>query len=155
MTEQLAGLFRRDLGRLTQELRAFPDGATLWQTVPGVTNSAGNLTLHLEGNLREYIGRLLGSLPYTRDRANEFGARGLTTADLIARVEAVTVMVPAVVAALAPETLDSLYPDSLPGGPQSTKQFLLSLYGHLNYHLGQIGYLRRVLTAGKPRESYE
>ena len=154
MTLQLAELFRRDLGRLIQELRAFPDDAALWRVVPGVTNSAGNLTLHLEGNLREYIGRLLGGIAYTRDRPNEFGAKGLTSAELIARVEAVAAMVPGVVASLTPEVLDGPYPD-VPGALQPTKQFLLSLYGHFNYHLGQIGYLRRTLTGGKPRESYE
>lgn len=154
MTEPLAGLFRRDLARLVQELRAFPDDATLWRTVPGVTNSAGNLTLHLEGNLREYIGRLLGGIAYTRDRAHEFGARGLTGAELIARVEVVAAMTPGVIASLTPDVLDGPYPD-VPGALQPTKHFLLSLYGHFSYHLGQIGYLRRILTGGKPRESYE
>ena len=53
----LAALFSRDLTRLIQELRAFPDDKLLWESLPGVTNSAGNLALHLEGNLREFIGR--------------------------------------------------------------------------------------------------
>ena len=154
MTEQLTILFRRDLERLLQELRAFPDDATLWRTVQGVTNSAGNLTLHLEGNLREYFGRLLGGIAYTRDRAEEFGRTGITQAELIARMESVTAMLPAVIAALTRETLDGPFPD-VPGALQPTKLFVLSLYGHFNYHLGQIGYLRRILTGGKPRETYE
>jgi len=155
MTESLAGLFRRDLGRLVQELHAFPDDETLWRTAPGVTNSAGNLTLHLEGNLREYIGRMLGGIAYARERAREFGATGLSANDLLARVEAIADWVPGVLAALPPEALHAPYPD-VPGALRtSTEQFLLSLYGHLNYHLGQIGYLRRILTTGKPRESYE
>jgi len=154
MTEELAGLFRRDLDRLLQELRAFPDDATLWRTVPGVTNSAGNLTLHLEGNLREYFGRLLGGIAYTRDRAHEFGGTGMGKAELIARMESVAAMLPAVIAAVTTETLDGPYPE-VPGALQPTKLFVLSLYGHFNYHLGQIGYLRRILTEGKPRETYE
>jgi hypothetical protein len=61
-TRDLAALFRRDLSSLIRQIDAFPNDEALWQTVPGVTNSAGNLALHIEGNLREYIGRQLGKL---------------------------------------------------------------------------------------------
>ena len=57
LVDELAALFRRDLTRLIQQLDAFPNDQVVWQCAPGVTNSAGNLVLHLEGNLREYIGR--------------------------------------------------------------------------------------------------
>ena len=60
LATELAALFARDLRRLQQQLDAFPDDATVWATAPGVTNSAATLALHLEGNLREYIGRQLG-----------------------------------------------------------------------------------------------
>ena len=66
MTTELAALYKRDLTRVIQEVQAFPDEASLWRIAPGVTNSAGNLVLHLEGNLREYIGRQLGGVAYTR-----------------------------------------------------------------------------------------
>ena len=56
LAHELAALYTRDLTRLVQEISAFPDTATLWQTRAGITNSAGNLALHLEGNLREFIG---------------------------------------------------------------------------------------------------
>ena len=68
LSTELAALYTRDLGRLQQELRAFPDTRALWEVAPGVSNAAGTLALHLEGNLREYIGRQLGHLEYTRDR---------------------------------------------------------------------------------------
>jgi len=62
----LAALFSRDLTRLIQELEAFPSDETLWQRPAGVKNSAGNPVFHLEGNLREYIGRHLGQIDYLR-----------------------------------------------------------------------------------------
>ena len=43
----LAALFKRDLSRLLQEVSAFPDQASLWAKPEGVSNSAGNLALHL------------------------------------------------------------------------------------------------------------
>src|SRR5215471_5605156 len=58
----LAGLFERDLKRLRQQALTFTDDQKLWALVPGISNSAGNLMLHLEGNLRDYIGRVLGGL---------------------------------------------------------------------------------------------
>jgi hypothetical protein len=146
--EELAALFRRDLTRLMQEITTFQDDAMLWSTVPGIANSAGNLTLHLEGNLREFIGRQLGGVAYQRQRPLEFSSSGLTAADLSARIEAVRELVPPVIAALSPEQCAAAYPENVYGAPISTGQFVLSLYGHLSYHLGQIDYLRRVLTAG-------
>ena len=68
----MAGLYRRDLSRLLQEIERFPDDGALWRTLPGVTNSAGNLILHLEGNLREFIGRQLGNVAFERKRDLEF-----------------------------------------------------------------------------------
>lgn len=143
---ELAALFARDLMRLIQQLRAFPDTESLWKIAPGVTNSAGNLALHLEGNLREYIGRHLGNLPYTRQRPLEFSEKGLTAADVIARIEQVHETIPGVIRSLSSAALDAQYPENVLGVPISTRQFLVHLQGHLNYHLGQIDYLRRITT---------
>jgi len=146
VSNELAALYARDLARLLQELRAFPDTASVWKTAPGVTNAAGTLALHLEGNLREYIGRQLGHLAYTRQRPLEFSARGVEQAELIARIEAVHEMVPRVVGSLSHGQLDGTYPEPFYGQPITTRQFLIHLNGHLNYHLGQIDYLRRYTT---------
>jgi len=146
---ELAALFRRDLTRLLQEINAFPDQPTLWATVEGVTNSAGNLALHLEGNLREYIGRQLGQIPYVRHRALEFTSTDVPLQDITSRVEQVRDLVVQVVSGLSPSILDEIYPEPVLSIPLSTRQFLLHLLGHLSYHLGQIDYLRRILTGGK------
>lgn len=146
LSTDLAALYTRDLTRLLQELRAFPDTDAMWKTAPGVTNAAGTLALHLEGNLREFIGRRLGKIEYTRDRPLEFSARGVEQAELIARIEAVSEMVPRVVAGLSDEVLESPYPEPLGGATVSTRHYLMHTDAHLNYHLGQIDYLRRFAT---------
>ncbi len=146
LSTELAALYARDLTRLLQELRAFPDTTALWKTAPGVTNAAGTLALHLEGNLREYIGRQLGEIDYTRDRPLEFSARGVEQTELLARLEAVREMVPRVIGALSTEALDAAYPEPFHGATISTRQYLIHLCGHFNYHLGQIDYLRRFAT---------
>jgi hypothetical protein len=143
---ELAALFARDIARLIQELQAFPDTDSVWKTAPGVTNAAGTLALHLEGNLREYIGRQLGRIDYVRDRPLEFSARGVAREELIARLEAVRSSIPAVIASLTVARLDALYPENVLNTPMSTRQFLMHLLGHLKYHLGQVDYLRRFAT---------
>lgn len=148
LSMELAELFRRDLTRLIQELSAFPDQSTLWIRVEGVTNSAGNLALHLEGNLCEYIGRQLGNAPYVRQRDQEFTTSGRSIEELISRMEDVRELVVRVVSDLGVTELDAVYPENVLGDPLSTRQFLIHLLTHLNYHLGQVDYLRRVTTQG-------
>lgn len=149
-TKELAALFARDLTRLGQEIEAFPDEAAVWASRPGFTNSAGTLALHLEGNLREYIGRQLGRIAYQRDRPAEFATRGVPKAEIVARVERLRDEVPPVIAALPLEALEAPYPEVVLDAPTTTRQLLVHLHGHLNYHLGQIDCLRRVTTGRGP-----
>jgi len=88
-----------------QELRAFPADELLWRHAPGIANSAGNLTLHLEGNLREFIGRQMGGVPFVRERDLEFSTSALSAADLIARIEEVSMLIPQVISTLTDQQL--------------------------------------------------
>jgi len=148
VAEEIAALFRRDLTRLLEELGAFPTEDKLWEKLPGISNSAGNLILHLDGNLREYIGRQLGGLDYRRERDLEFSGGPAPAAVLREKIEWLRERIPAVVRALPDEVLARDYPEQMWGSRLSTRQFLIHLDAHFNYHLGQIDYLRRVLTAG-------
>jgi len=143
---ELAALFARDITRVIQELRAFPETESIWKTAPGVANAAGTLALHLEGNLREYIGRQLGRVAYTRQRPLEFSARGVEQGELIDRLDAVRVSIPPLIAALSDAQLDTQYPETFHDHPISTRMFLIHLEAHLSYHLGQMDYLRRFAT---------
>ena len=146
VSAELAALFARDLTRLVEQIEAFSGDDALWRTVPGVTNSAGNLALHLEGNLREYVGRQLGHVPFARERPLEFSRKDVHSRELVSRIEEVRDLVTRVVAALPASALDAAYPEDVLGLPLSSRQFLIHLYGPLSYHLGQIDYLRRVTT---------
>ena len=146
LSHDLARLYARDLTRLRQQIETFPNDETLGQTLPGITNSAGNLVLHLEGNLREYIARQLGNLPYQRARNLEFSSKELSKLDLLARIVELHRTIPAIVESLTPEQLDATYPEQVFTVPMTTQTFVIHLEGHLNWHLGQIDYLRRALT---------
>jgi hypothetical protein len=143
---ELAALYGRDLTRLLQQLEAFAaNESALWRTLPGVTNSAGHLILHLEGNLREYVGRRLGNHPFTRQREQEFTAAQVPVSDLANRIEYLRSMVPEIIAALDPSGLEAVFPDKLRGRDLSTHQYLIHTLSHFNYHMGQIDYVRRIL----------
>jgi Protein of unknown function (DUF664) len=148
MAGGMAALFSRDLTRLIQELQAFPSDETLWQRPTGVKNSAGNLVLHLEGNLREYVGRQLGRVAYSRARDQEFTVTGVSRDDLVQRMEQVKALVAKVLPELSDTDLAAPYPERVLETTISSHDFLVHLHGHLNFHLGQIDYLRRILTEG-------
>lgn len=149
MQDALATLFERDLNKLIEELRAYPSEESVWQVREGVTNSAGTLALHLAGNLRKFIGDDLGGVPYQRDREAEFSRRDVPRAELIAGLEAARDVVGSTLRSLTDEQGQRVPAHLPPAFPPETtvSTFLLHLYGHLNWHLGQVNYLRRIVTA--------
>jgi len=146
LAADLLVLLRRDLRCFIREVETFPDDATLWRTVPGISNSAGNLALHVAGNLRHFVGTVLGGTGYQRHRDAEFAQRSGTRAEVAALLEAAAAEVEAGLEALTDEALARPYPQELLGHRPPTGRFLLHLSTHLAFHLGQAGYLRRVLT---------
>ncbi len=146
MTQDLNKLYQRDLAKLVVELEAYPSEASLWLVVREIKNPAGNLALHLVGNLNQFIGVDLGGTDYKRDRDAEFNGKDVPRAELIAMVKATSSMIETVLSGLDSLELEQIFPKEVLGDQMTTQYFLLHLYGHLNWHLGQINYHRR-LTA--------
>ena len=145
MTDDLVKLFDRELDKLIAELELFESEAALWADAAWISNAAGNLALHIVGNLNQYIGVRLGGTDYLRDRPAEFGSRDIPRHELIARVSATKTMLETVLVRLDAAQLEEVYPEEVLGYAMTTRYLLIHLYGHLNYHLGQVNYLRRVL----------
>jgi uncharacterized damage-inducible protein DinB len=121
----------------------------MWQTVPGVTNSAANLALHVSGNLQHFIGAILGQSGYVRNREIEFGTRTGTRAEVAAELRKTVAVVERVLPTVPDEALRRDYPEPVHGMTIRTDRFLLHLSAHLAHHLGQAGYLRRIQTVGE------
>jgi uncharacterized damage-inducible protein DinB len=136
----------RELRALDREIAAYPDDASVWQTPPGISNSAGTLVLHLAGNLRHFIGAVLGESGYKRNREEEFSTKDLSRADLRARVRATIEDVDGALSRIEAAKLEGQYPLLLHERSVRTVDFLVHLAAHLGYHLGQIDYHRRLLT---------
>lgn len=141
----LRELIARDLRQLCNEIDSFTDEADLWRTEGAVKNSAGNLCLHLCGNLRYFVGSVLGGGTYIRDREREFAAKGIPKAELLQEVDRTMAAVDAALTGLSAERLAHPFPVNVLPETTTTGHILLHLYGHLSYHLGQVNYIRRVL----------
>ncbi len=147
LAADLLVLLRRDLRCFIREVEAFSDDATLWRTLPGLRNSAGNLALHVAGNLRSYVGGVLGGTGYQRDREGELGRREGSRAEVIAALEGAILEVELGLKAVTEAALAAPFPMAVGGLQPATGRFLVHLASHLAFHLGQAGYLRRALTA--------
>lgn len=142
---ELFFLFKRDFESLRKELKQFTPEEKLWGVTGSITNSAGNLTLHLCGNLRHYIGAILGGSTYVRNREAEFSSTDFSLNQLLTLIDETEKDLEQAFQKLSNADLEKEFPVEVLNRKWITETFILHLYGHFNYHLGQINYLRRVL----------
>jgi hypothetical protein len=145
MTTALTFLFQRDIDRVIEELKLYPNEAYIWKLGGDVKNSAGNLVLHLSGNLLHFIGTDLGKTGYVRDREFEFNGSGVSREELIKGLLEAKQVIKDVLPNLSSEVLQGPFPGKIPV-EATTEAFLLHLYNHFGYHHGQINYHRRLLA---------
>lgn len=143
----LKTLFTRDLKKLHSEIALYRHEENLWKTAPGITNSGGNLCLHLIGNLNTFIAAEFGKTGYVRDRAHEFAGKDIPAAELLQMIERTITDVNSSLDQLTPAQLAEVYPTLVFAEKTTTEYFLVHLASHLTYHLGQINYHRRMLEA--------
>ena len=145
MIETLKTLFNRDLKKLKLEIESYQNESKIWCIDNNISNSAGNLCLHLIGNLNTYIGAQIGKTNYIRNRELEFSDKDVPRALLIAQIEATIQTVNDALALLTEEDLKKEYPILVFESKTSTEFLLIHLTTHLSYHLGQINSHRRLL----------
>lgn len=138
-------LLDRDLAVLEKEISSYPSDADLWKVAGDIKNPAGNLCLHLCGNLQYYIGAVLGNSGYVRNRDAEFSTKGLSKEELLNEIAKTRKAVSKALENLNPTILETIYPVEVFKDPMTTGYFLIHLSAHLGYHLGQINYHRRLL----------
>lgn len=146
LASQVGGMMARELTTLKKELEAYPTDADVWRAAPGITNTAGTLALHLAGNLRHFIGAVLGGTGYVRDRNREFAARDVPRSELLAGIDDAIAVVQATLDRLPDADLAKEFPEPVANVRLETGDFLVHLVSHLSYHLGQVDYHRRLVT---------
>ena len=144
----ISHILTRDLASLAEEIRQTPD-ALLWFVLPGITNPVGTLAYHLCGNLRHFIGCILGGSVYVRNREAEFVHQPLSKEVLLSEIEKTIEEVSRALAQLTSEDLSREMPDTPPHHKgRSVGYFLVQLCCHFARHSGQLNYLRRMAAAG-------
>ena len=146
LKDVLIQLYERDLNKLKAEIGEYPGEADLWKTSGEIANSAGNLCLHLTGNLKHFIGAVLGGSDYIRNRDAEFSSNGVSKDMLLADIDATIDVVKSTLNNLAEGDFAKDFPIEVFGHPMTSGFFLVHLTTHFNYHLGQINYHRRLLS---------
>ena len=145
ITETLKELFLRELQKLEDEIAGFPDEAMLWKTSGDIKNSAGNLCLHLCGNIQHFIGAYFGNTGYARNRDAEFSSRNIAKEKLIEEIKQSKQAIEKAFAVISTDDLKKIYPQNFMGKEVTADYFIIHLISHFDYHLGQINYLRRFL----------
>ncbi|MFD2562737.1 DinB family protein [Aquimarina rubra] len=141
----LKTIFERDLAKLKTEINAYTKEENLWLETKDISNSAGNLCLHLIGNLNTYIGAEFGKTGYIRERDQEFSLKNVPRSQLISMVDETMTIVQDSLDKVTEEDLQKEYPRILMDKNPSTLRFFIHLTTHLTYHLGQVNYHRRIL----------
>lgn len=144
--DSLLEIFERDLNKLKDEIRLYKDEKSLWIVKNEISNTAGNLCLHLIGNLNHFIGTTLGHTGFMRNREYEFAAKNIPLKDLINDIDKTTEVVVHTLEKLSSEDFEKDYPLEKHGKIVKTNFMLLHLLTHFNYHLGQINYHRRLIS---------
>ncbi|WP_426486015.1 DinB family protein [Flavobacterium sp. 2] len=145
LIETLKSLFERDLKRLKVEIESYQNESRIWEIDKNISNSAGNLCLHLIGNINNFIGAEIGKTGYVRNRPLEFSLKDIPKTELIQKIDETLIVVNNALDSLKETDLEAIYPQIVFEKEMTTGFFLVHLSTHLAYHLGQINYHRRLL----------
>jgi len=141
----LANFYERDIRKLIEEVNLFKNEEDLWRITGSVKNSCGNLVLHVIGGMNYLIGTTLAHTKYVRNREQEFIQKNVKRTELISQLEALIIIINQTLNALTTEQMEAEYPIFFDKPKTSVTYVLVQLLAHLNYHLGQVNYLRRIL----------
>ncbi|MFT3932906.1 MAG: DUF1572 family protein [Chitinophagaceae bacterium] len=147
LVEDLNALFNKDLQKLKTEIESYTNEENIWRIDKNISNTAGNLCLHLIGNLNTYIGATLANTGYVRNRPLEFSAKNIPRKELLEKIDSTIKVVAAGLSTLSDGQLKEDYPIVIWEKPTKTGYTLMYLATHLGYHLGQINYHRRLLDS--------
>ncbi len=117
----------------------------VWWRPKEKSNSAGNLVLHLCGNIRQWVIHGVGGAEDMRQRSAEFAERGpIPKAELLAKLKATLEEVEQVLQRVTAEELAQ--PRQIQGFDQTVLSAIFHVVEHFSYHTGQIIYLTKMRT---------
>ena len=114
----------------------------IWQAYNEHTNSVGNLILHLEGNVIQWICSGVGGEIDDRQRDNEFlPNRNLPKKDLLDRLDQLKERVNKTLSAVTDDML--LEQRKVQGFDETVLGIIIHVIEHFSYHTGQIALIAK------------
>src|SRR5882762_11257998 len=110
LVQELRKVFLKDLEKLKEEIGLYRNETNLWKIEKQIANSAGNLCLHLVGNLNTYFGAVIGKTGYVRNREQEFSLKNIPQKELVNMVENTIAMLDKVLKTITDDQLKEEYP---------------------------------------------
>jgi hypothetical protein len=139
---------RKLLEHYWPRLRACAESLTdeqVWWRPNAASNSIGNLILHLNGNVRQWLVVSFNRSEDQRDRPTEFAAEGgLTASELLARLGATMDEAAQTLARLT--EADLIAPFEIQGYHVSGLEAVYQVVEHFGLHYGQIAYISKSLS---------
>ena len=130
LTTTLVSLFERDLNRVIEELNQYQTEPNIWRIENNISNSAGNLALHLIGNLNTYIGKEIGKTNYIRNRELEFSQKDVPKQELIDQLKQTILVLQNALNSITDGDLQQEYPILVFSEKTSIEYFLVHLATH-------------------------
>jgi hypothetical protein len=143
--DTLKTLFKRDLEKLKTEIELYKNEKNIWLIDKSISNSAGNLCLHIIGNLDAYIGVGLAKTSYIRQRDLEFSLKNIPRTRILSQITNTIKIIENGLDNLTLSQITDDFPIVIWDKPTEMEYTLIHLLTHLNHHLGQINYHRRLL----------
>src|SRR5882762_6361263 len=110
LVQELRKVFIKDLEKLKEEIGLYRSEQSIWKIEKQIANSAGNLCLHLVGNLNTYFGAVIGKTGYIRNREQEFSLKNVPRKELVSMVENTITMLDKVMKSMSDDELKEEYP---------------------------------------------
>ena len=130
------------LPRIEQAVHGLPT-ENVWWRANDQSNSIGNLILHLDGNLRQWIVSGINGASDVRQRQQEFDARdGWSGPDLTRRLRATVEEADAVLANV--DTAGLLAPKRIQSYDVTVMRAIYTVVEHFSMHTGQIILLAKM-----------
>lgn len=137
-------LYFNFLNSLRDEISSYKKPENIWMLAGSISNTPGNLCLHICGNLNHFFGAVIGNTGYVRERDLEFSKKNISSEELIGEIEETKKMIGKIFDDLKPDDVNKIYPVNKFGENVTYGFVFARLVSHLSYHLGQINYHRRI-----------
>lgn len=135
----------RGIEAIITELQQYKNEEDVWKVSGEIKNSGGNLALHINGSISHFVGAVMAGNGYIRNRDAEFTDRNIPREKIIAALNSTKAMCTEFIHRQSPEFFTAIFPLTTFGDNRSNHYVLMQMVTHLQYHLGQINYHRRLM----------